>query len=155
MIVNPGKIGPKCKARWSTYGVADAAVGLCCPTAATVTLIIHRNLQIVFEPYWLYSEALVVATRSTAPRLHAHIKWNLQRNKTKNGATQNITFGCIADNYSPLQKHWKSKANCFIFDVKWNIWVWHQKIKVRQAINVSFWKASCPGTSITLIHTYT
>ena len=62
----------------TTYGAADAAVGLCFLTAAAVTLVIHIHLQTVFEPHRLDGEALVGATRRTTPRLHAHIERNLK-----------------------------------------------------------------------------
>ena len=64
---------------YCTYGAADAAVGLCCPAAAAVTLIIHRHLQTLFEAHRLDGEALVGAAGGAAPRLHAHVERYLQR----------------------------------------------------------------------------
>lgn len=70
--LNPVKTGG------TTYRAADAAVGLCSPAAAAVTLVIHRHLQTVFEPHRLDGEALVGATWRTTPRLHAHVERNLR-----------------------------------------------------------------------------
>ena len=64
-----------------THGAADAAVGLCRPAAAAVTLIIHRHLQTVLEPHRLDGEAPVGAAARAAPRLHAHVERNLHRNR--------------------------------------------------------------------------
>lgn len=75
----------KVNERWSTCGAADAAVGLCGPAAAAVTLIIHSHLQTVFEPHRLDGEALVSAARRAAPRLHAHVERYLQKQTEGSG----------------------------------------------------------------------
>lgn len=73
----------ECAARWSTYGAADAAVGLRRLTAAAVTLIVHSHLQAVFEPDRLDGEALVSAAGRASPRLHSHVERHLQRRGEK------------------------------------------------------------------------
>lgn len=59
---------------WSTCGAADAAVHLSRLTAATVTLVIHRHLQAIFEAHWLDGEAVVGTMWRAASRFHTHIK---------------------------------------------------------------------------------
>lgn len=73
-----------CVVLTSTYGAADAAVGLRSPAAAAVTLIIHRHLQSVLEAHRFDGEALVGAAGGAAAGLHAHVERNLrQKNKER------------------------------------------------------------------------
>lgn len=67
-----------------TYRAADAAVDLGRSTAATVTLIVHRHLQAVFEAHRLDGEGVVGAAGRAAPGLHAHVEGHLQRTRGRN-----------------------------------------------------------------------
>lgn len=68
---------------WSTCRATDAAVHLSRLTAATVTLVIHRNLQAIFEAHWLDGEAVVGTMWRAASCFHTHIKWNLMKKAVK------------------------------------------------------------------------
>lgn len=68
---------------WGTCGATDAAVHLSRLTAATVTLVIHRHLQAIFEAHWLDGEAVVGTTWRAASRFHTHIKRNLTKEAAK------------------------------------------------------------------------
>lgn len=68
---------------WSTCGATDAAVHLSRLTAATVTLVIHRHLQAIFEAHWLDGEAVVGTMWRAASRFHTHVKWNLMKKAVK------------------------------------------------------------------------
>lgn len=92
-----------------TYGVTDAAVGLCRSTTATVTLIIHGHLQAIFEAHRFDGEALVTADGRAAPRLHAHVKWHLQERKQNNPLSfevERLTAVCIVRMCDFLKAIW-------------------------------------------------
>lgn len=91
-----------------TYGAADAAVSLSRPTAATVAPVIHGHLQTVLEPHGLDGEALVCATRGTAPRLHAHVERHLEGGRTSGkDRTYNNSIVCCHVSESPDVCAWR------------------------------------------------
>lgn len=69
------------KPKLTTYGAADAAVGLCNASTAAVTLVIHSHFQAVFEPHRLDGEALVSALGRTASCLDTDVEGHLGKKK--------------------------------------------------------------------------
>lgn len=138
---------PSCCSHWKgTCGATDAAVHLSLLTAATVTPIIHRHLQAIFEAHWLDGEAVVGTTRRAASGFHTHIKWNLMK-KTLMKLNSTCSFStCILLCYTNMPV---LCCNPIHLDVEKTVIQNHlntDKITLAEVLNISF-KATCKETT--------